>query len=108
MHDNDTHEDEDGQAGPPWSRPKAALAEQEAAKRDDAARLGVVAIRVAEMYDIGLPAQKRLQAARRLLRGDLVGLLTADERAFAEAVVANFCRPLVPVPPPPKPKRKKI
>jgi hypothetical protein len=108
MQDNDTHEDEDGQAGPPWSRPKTALAEQEAATRDDAARRGVVAIRVAELYDIGLPAQKRLQAARRLLRGDLVGLLTSDERAFAEAVVANFCRPPLPVPAPAKRKRPKV
>ncbi|PKU25111.1 hypothetical protein [Telmatospirillum siberiense] len=108
MHDNDTHDDDDGQAGPPWSRPKAALAEQEAAKRDEAARLGVVAIRVAEMRDTLLPAGKRLEAARRLLRGDLVGLLTADERAYAEAVVANFCRPPLPVPAPVGRKRPKV
>jgi len=87
---------------------KGRVGGQEAATRDDAARRGVVAVRVAEMRDTLLPAGKRLEAARRLLRGDLVGLLTADERAYAEAVVANFCRPPLPVPAPARSKRKKV
>jgi hypothetical protein len=87
--DNDKNED----AGKPafvgvWSR--RTLGEQEAAERDRIARDLVLAQRKAEMFDVGLPLRKRAEAARRLLKADLVGLLTADERQFAEMILAHY------------------